>query len=49
LKKLTLPSTMTAVVKTKAAAGPQATEIKEVPVPVPGQAEVLVTPAASPP
>jgi threonine 3-dehydrogenase len=38
----TLPSTMTAVVKTKAAAGPQATEIKTVAVPRPGQAEVLI-------
>jgi threonine 3-dehydrogenase len=37
-----LPSRMTAVVKTKAAPGPGATEIKSVPVPVPGQAEVLV-------
>ena len=37
-----LPSKMTAVVKTKAAAGPAATEIKSVPVPVPGQAEVLI-------
>ena len=37
-----LPSTMTAVVKTMAAAGPQATEIKTVAVPQPGQAEVLV-------
>ena len=37
-----LPSTMTAVVKTKPAPGPSATEIKTVPVPVPGQAEVLV-------
>jgi threonine 3-dehydrogenase len=37
-----LPSTMTAVVKTKAAPGPSATEIKTVPVPTPGQAEVLV-------
>ncbi len=33
---------MTAVVKTKAAAGPDATQIKSVPVPQPGQAEVLV-------
>ncbi len=33
---------MTAVVKTKAAPGPSATEIKTVPVPVPGQAEVLI-------
>ena len=33
---------MTAVVKTKAAAGPDATEIRKVPVPVPGQAEVLI-------
>jgi threonine 3-dehydrogenase len=39
---LTLPSTMTAVVKTKAAAGPRATEIKTVAVPRPGQAEVLI-------
>jgi len=37
-----LPKTMTAVVKTKAAPGPSATEIRSVPVPVPGQAEVLV-------
>ncbi len=33
---------MTAVVKTKAAPGPSATEIRQVPVPVPGQAEVLI-------
>jgi threonine 3-dehydrogenase len=33
---------MTAVVKTKKAAGPHATEIKTVPVPTPGQAEVLI-------
>jgi threonine 3-dehydrogenase len=33
---------MTAVVKTKAAAGPDATEIRQVPVPEPGQAEVLI-------
>jgi len=39
---LRLPSTMTAVVKTKPAPGPSATEIKTVPVPVPGQAEVLI-------
>src|SRR5438128_516366 len=38
----TLPSTMTAVVKTKAAPGPSATEVKTVPVPTPGQAEVLI-------
>jgi threonine 3-dehydrogenase len=37
-----LPAKMTAVVKTKAAGGPGATEIKTVPVPVPGQAEVLI-------
>jgi threonine 3-dehydrogenase len=37
-----MPKTMTAVVKTKAAAGPLATEILTVPVPQPGQAEVLV-------
>jgi len=37
-----LPSKMTAVVKTKPAAGRSATEIKTVPVPVPGQAEVLI-------
>ena len=37
-----LPATMTAVVKTKAAPGRSATEIKTVPVPTPGQAEVLV-------
>ena len=36
------PATMTAVVKTKAAPGPAATEIKTVPVPTPGQAEVLI-------
>jgi threonine 3-dehydrogenase len=33
---------MTAVVKTKAAPGPSATEIQSVPVPQPGQAEVLI-------
>jgi len=33
---------MTAVVKTKAAAGPRATEVRSVPVPEPGQAEVLI-------
>jgi threonine 3-dehydrogenase len=33
---------MTAVVKTKAAPGPGATEIRTVPVPRPGQAEVLI-------
>ncbi len=33
---------MMAVVKTKAAPGPDATEIRSVPVPVPGQAEVLI-------
>jgi threonine 3-dehydrogenase len=33
---------MQAVVKTKPAPGPSATEIREVPVPVPGQAEVLL-------
>ena len=33
---------MQAVVKTKAAPGPQATEIRSIPVPKPGQAEVLV-------
>lgn len=33
---------MTAVVKTRPAAGPAATEIKTVPVPRPGQAEVLI-------
>ena len=37
-----LPRTMTAVVKTKAASGPSATAVKQVPVPVPGQAEVLI-------
>ena len=37
-----LPSTMTAVVKTKAAPGRAATEIQTVPVPEPGQAEVLI-------
>jgi threonine 3-dehydrogenase len=34
--------TMQAVVKTKAAPGPGATEIRSVPVPKPGQAEVLI-------
>jgi threonine 3-dehydrogenase len=33
---------MTAVVKTKAAPGPGATQVREVPVPRPGQAEVLI-------
>jgi threonine 3-dehydrogenase len=33
---------MTAVVKTRRGAGPSATEIRQVPVPVPGQAEVLI-------
>jgi threonine 3-dehydrogenase len=33
---------MTAVVKTKPAAGRSATEVREVPVPTPGQAEVLI-------
>jgi threonine 3-dehydrogenase len=33
---------MTAVVKTKAAPGPDATQVREVAVPVPGQAEVLI-------
>jgi len=37
-----LPTKMTAVVKTKAAPGPSATEIRTVPVPSPGQAEVLI-------
>jgi len=37
-----LPARMTAVVKTKAAAGPAATEIRSVPLPKPGQAEVLI-------
>ncbi|HEY1433835.1 MAG TPA: alcohol dehydrogenase catalytic domain-containing protein [Thermoanaerobaculia bacterium] len=37
-----LPKTMTAVVKTKPAPGRAATEVKRVPVPVPGQAEVLI-------
>src|SRR5205085_2360391 len=37
-----VPSSMTAVVKTRAAAGPGATEVKSVPVPRPGQAEVLL-------
>jgi threonine 3-dehydrogenase len=37
-----VPKTMTAVVKTKAAPGPQATEILTVAVPQPGQAEVLI-------
>jgi threonine 3-dehydrogenase len=37
-----LKSKMTAVVKTKAAPGPSATEVRQVPVPVPGQAEVLI-------
>jgi threonine 3-dehydrogenase len=41
-KTSSVPKTMTAVVKTKAAAGPRATEIKTVPVPRPGQAEVLI-------
>jgi threonine 3-dehydrogenase len=34
--------TMTAVVKTAAAAGPKATAIRTVPIPAPGQAEVLI-------
>src|SRR6202047_3417583 len=38
----TPPLKMQAVVKTKPAAGPSATEIKTVPVPQPGQAEVLI-------
>ena len=38
---------MTAVVKTKPAAGPEATEVKTVPVPTPGQAEVLIRVLAS--
>ena len=33
---------MTAVVKTRPAPGPNATEVRSVPVPVPGQAEVLI-------
>ncbi|HXM77880.1 MAG TPA: alcohol dehydrogenase catalytic domain-containing protein, partial [Thermoanaerobaculia bacterium] len=33
---------MTAVVKTKPAPGPQATEVRTVPVPEPGPAEVLI-------
>jgi threonine dehydrogenase-like Zn-dependent dehydrogenase len=33
---------MTAVVKMKAAPGPEATHIRSVPVPKPGQAEVLI-------
>ncbi|MET0620110.1 MAG: alcohol dehydrogenase catalytic domain-containing protein, partial [Thermoanaerobaculia bacterium] len=37
-----LPARMTAVVKTKAEAGPSATEVRAVPVPSPGQAEVLI-------
>jgi threonine 3-dehydrogenase len=37
-----LPTTMTAVVKTRPVPGREGTEIKTVPVPVPGQAEVLV-------
>jgi threonine 3-dehydrogenase len=37
-----VPKKMTAVVKTKAAPGPSATEVKTVPVPEPGQAEVLI-------
>jgi threonine 3-dehydrogenase len=37
-----LPPRMAAVVKTKAAAGRRATEVRDVPVPVPGQAEVLI-------
>src|ERR1700688_2823284 len=36
------PKPMTAVVKTKPQAGPKGTEIKTVPVPTPGPAEVLV-------
>ena len=36
------PRTMQAVVKTKAAPGPQATAVKTMPVPRPGQAEVLI-------
>ena len=39
---VSLPSTMRAVVKTKPLPGRQGTEIRDVPVPVPGQAEVLV-------
>ena len=37
-----LPARMTAVVKTKPGPGRDATEVREVPVPVPGQAEVLI-------
>ena len=37
-----LPTKMTAVVKTKAAPGPSATEVRTVSVPSPGQAEVLI-------
>jgi len=37
-----LPATMTAVVKAKPGPGPSATEIRQVPVPQPGQAEVLL-------
>jgi len=37
-----LPKRMTAVVKTKAAAGRRATEVRSAPVPEPGQAEVLI-------
>src|SRR5215467_10633648 len=37
-----LPATMRAVVKTKAASGREATEVRTVPVPQPGQAEVLL-------
>ncbi|HKA35352.1 MAG TPA: alcohol dehydrogenase catalytic domain-containing protein [Thermoanaerobaculia bacterium] len=33
---------MTAVVKTRPAPGPEATKVKQVPVPTPGQAEVLI-------
>jgi len=37
-----IPSKMTAVVKTKPGPGPAATEVREVAVPKPGQAEVLI-------
>ncbi|MEO8433242.1 MAG: alcohol dehydrogenase catalytic domain-containing protein [Acidobacteriota bacterium] len=37
-----LPRTMRAVVKVAATSGPDATEVRDVPVPVPGPAEVLI-------
>jgi threonine 3-dehydrogenase len=42
LEPMTLPSKMQAVVKTEPAAGRDATEIREVPVPEPGPGEVLL-------